>query len=403
MSVPIIYVGRLNTVTSATTIGKLFEQFGDVVNATIDTRDGRSLGRGYVQMARSQAAYEAVAQLNNAEVDGSRIRVEITNNQEAALRVLSGRSDNPPPPPPRQQRYSPSTVQRPTPAPSRRTQPPLQATGSRPPRGGAASSFAPYRPSRASDFARSYVQPPTLIEPAPPRQPRRAPRRGRQGQDLSQRTPGQSDSSMNFGYPMPDASTAQQLRQLQQQISQLNSVLSEFQQFKAELEMLRKEALPASQQQPAPASKRAARQPRRAQTATPATPASTASAAPRASAPAATPAPATTGRRGTRRTRGVDPSVPTRPNVVCVRRIPPTLTQQGLADLAKGYSVAKVELPISRFNLKQNIGHGFIEFSNATEQQRFLSEHPTIQVENRTCIVEPAIDLEKVRAGNSTR
>lgn len=71
-----IYVGRLNTTTSAATIGHLFEKYGSLASAKIATNQDVSRGFGYVEMTDQAAAERAVRELNNCEVEGSKIKVE---------------------------------------------------------------------------------------------------------------------------------------------------------------------------------------------------------------------------------------------------------------------------------------------------------------------------------------
>jgi len=58
---------------------KMFSEFGEVTSAKIvvDRETGRSKGFGFVEMADAQAADRAIESLNDQEVDGRRIKVNI--------------------------------------------------------------------------------------------------------------------------------------------------------------------------------------------------------------------------------------------------------------------------------------------------------------------------------------
>jgi cold-inducible RNA-binding protein len=72
-----IYVGGLPYQTTADHLKDIFAQFGEVGSANIITdRDtGRSKGFGFVEMADNEQAKAALAELDQAELDGRTITV----------------------------------------------------------------------------------------------------------------------------------------------------------------------------------------------------------------------------------------------------------------------------------------------------------------------------------------
>jgi RNA recognition motif-containing protein len=72
-----LFVGNLNFRTTAETLGKLFEAQGEVQDAVIIASGSYSRGYGFVNMKDEPSAHRAVAALNNYELDGRQIRIEI--------------------------------------------------------------------------------------------------------------------------------------------------------------------------------------------------------------------------------------------------------------------------------------------------------------------------------------
>jgi len=74
-----LFVGSLSFSTSSERLRETFAQIGTVESASVVTdRDtGRSRGFGFVEMATTEEANDAVERLNNTELDGRRIKVEI--------------------------------------------------------------------------------------------------------------------------------------------------------------------------------------------------------------------------------------------------------------------------------------------------------------------------------------
>lgn len=74
-----LFVGGLSFSTSTERLREVFAGVGSVESASVVTdRDtGRSRGFGFVEMASSEEANEAVSRLNGTELDGRQIKVEI--------------------------------------------------------------------------------------------------------------------------------------------------------------------------------------------------------------------------------------------------------------------------------------------------------------------------------------
>ena len=72
-----IYVGNLNYATTEEGLSALFGNYGEVVSAIVikDKFSNRSKGFGFVEMADNNAAQTAIAELNEKEFEGRRIRV----------------------------------------------------------------------------------------------------------------------------------------------------------------------------------------------------------------------------------------------------------------------------------------------------------------------------------------
>jgi RNA recognition motif-containing protein len=83
-----LFVGGLSFSSSSDRLRETFARFGSVESASVvtDRYTGRSRGFGFVEMALSEEANAAVAQLNGTELDGRRIKVELAkpSNSSAA-------------------------------------------------------------------------------------------------------------------------------------------------------------------------------------------------------------------------------------------------------------------------------------------------------------------------------
>lgn len=76
-----IFVAKLNFKTNKEDLEKAFSQFGQVSSAKVVTdRDtGRSKGFGFVEMPNDEEAKQAIAALNEKELDGRVIVVKPAN------------------------------------------------------------------------------------------------------------------------------------------------------------------------------------------------------------------------------------------------------------------------------------------------------------------------------------
>lgn len=79
-----IYVSNLNFKTSDVELNELFTEFGTVSSAKVitDRESGRSRGFGFVEMPNDDEAKEAIAGLNNKEVDGRAMSVSVAKERE---------------------------------------------------------------------------------------------------------------------------------------------------------------------------------------------------------------------------------------------------------------------------------------------------------------------------------
>jgi RNA recognition motif-containing protein len=75
-----LFIGGIAFSTTSQGLRDFFSPAGTVVSANLvtDPDTGRSRGFGFVEMATSEEADQAVTQLNGRELDGRRLRVEIS-------------------------------------------------------------------------------------------------------------------------------------------------------------------------------------------------------------------------------------------------------------------------------------------------------------------------------------
>lgn len=78
-----LFVGSLSWDTTDDGLRAAFEQFGEVSEAIVirDRMSGRSRGFGFVTFEDSDAAERAVAELNNTELDGRPIKVDVAQER----------------------------------------------------------------------------------------------------------------------------------------------------------------------------------------------------------------------------------------------------------------------------------------------------------------------------------
>ncbi|KAF8070303.1 hypothetical protein FPV67DRAFT_1579379 [Lyophyllum atratum] len=76
-----VYVGNLSWNTTDDTLRQAFSEFGQVLDSIVmrDRDTGRSRGFGFVTFATQQEAEAAINGLNEQELDGRRIKVNLAN------------------------------------------------------------------------------------------------------------------------------------------------------------------------------------------------------------------------------------------------------------------------------------------------------------------------------------
>ena len=79
-----IYVGNLSYQTSSSDLEQLFGRFGEVTRAAVvnDRETGRSKGFGFVEMSNASDADSAIAELNDHEHDGRKLKVNEARPRE---------------------------------------------------------------------------------------------------------------------------------------------------------------------------------------------------------------------------------------------------------------------------------------------------------------------------------
>ena len=95
-----LYVGGLPYQTTEQDLIDLFDQVGQVIQATVitDRETGRSKGFGFVEMSNDQEAQSAIARLNGTLLGNRTITVnEARERQVAGSRGFQGRERRPAP------------------------------------------------------------------------------------------------------------------------------------------------------------------------------------------------------------------------------------------------------------------------------------------------------------------
>jgi RNA recognition motif-containing protein len=79
-----LYVGNLPYSTAENDLRALFEQVGEVAEATVitDRETGRSKGFGFVEMATEEAAQEAIRRFNGYEINNRPLTVNEARPRE---------------------------------------------------------------------------------------------------------------------------------------------------------------------------------------------------------------------------------------------------------------------------------------------------------------------------------
>jgi len=80
-----LFIGGLAWHTDDQTLRQKFEEFGEVEEAVVvkDRDTGRSRGFGFVRFTSEEAADNAIANMNDQEFDGRRIRVDKATDRRA--------------------------------------------------------------------------------------------------------------------------------------------------------------------------------------------------------------------------------------------------------------------------------------------------------------------------------
>lgn len=79
-----LFVGSLPWAVDDQKLGDLFSQFGNVASAVVlkDRMTGRSRGFGFVEMENDEEAQKALEALNNSDMDGRKIVVNVARPRE---------------------------------------------------------------------------------------------------------------------------------------------------------------------------------------------------------------------------------------------------------------------------------------------------------------------------------
>jgi RNA recognition motif-containing protein len=79
-----IYVSNLSFHTTEEDLNTMFAKFGAVTSAKVitDRETGRSRGFGFVEMSSEQEGKDAIAGLNNKEIEGRPISVSVAREKE---------------------------------------------------------------------------------------------------------------------------------------------------------------------------------------------------------------------------------------------------------------------------------------------------------------------------------
>jgi RNA recognition motif-containing protein len=79
-----LFVGGLPYGITSSQLEEMFSKFGTVVSATVITdRDtGQSKGFGFVEMEKDKEADEAIEKLNDTEMEGKKITVNVARPRE---------------------------------------------------------------------------------------------------------------------------------------------------------------------------------------------------------------------------------------------------------------------------------------------------------------------------------
>ncbi|KAJ5864229.1 Nucleotide-binding alpha-beta plait [Penicillium soppii] len=87
-----IYVGNLSWNTTTESLGDAFSQFGNVIDRVVmsDRETGRSRGFGFVTFSSEEEAQQAIEAMNEQDLDGRKIRVNLANARPAGGNGYNG-------------------------------------------------------------------------------------------------------------------------------------------------------------------------------------------------------------------------------------------------------------------------------------------------------------------------
>lgn len=79
-----IYVGNLSYKVDEEDLTGIFGEYGDVSSVKLikDKFTGSSKGFGFIEMANAEEGQNAIAELNNAEIDGRKVKVNEAKERE---------------------------------------------------------------------------------------------------------------------------------------------------------------------------------------------------------------------------------------------------------------------------------------------------------------------------------
>ena len=79
-----IQISNFSNAFTNETLNNLFSPFGEVESAEVsmDAFTGNSRGFGFVEMSDEEAGQKAIAALNDKEIDGKKLKVEVTQPRQ---------------------------------------------------------------------------------------------------------------------------------------------------------------------------------------------------------------------------------------------------------------------------------------------------------------------------------
>jgi nucleolin len=84
----IIYIGNLSVSVSKDYLEKEFSRFGEVTDCLLPLRNGKPKGFAFVTYSQPKNAVVAIAEMNEKDIDGRVIHVELARPKADRLRVI---------------------------------------------------------------------------------------------------------------------------------------------------------------------------------------------------------------------------------------------------------------------------------------------------------------------------